>query len=56
MTVALQISGHYCEIVAPYKAQQLLTKVFLAMGHRIFEGQYNGPLLVYNHLLAQIQM
>ena len=26
------------------------------MGHGIFEDQYDGPLIVYNHLLAQIDI
>ena len=26
------------------------------MGHIIFKGQYNGPLIVYNHLLAHMHI
>ena len=26
------------------------------MGHSIFEGEYNSPLILYNHLLAQMHI
>ena len=54
MTVAHQKSGAYCEIGAPYKALLLLNQGNLGHGPWHFEGQYYGPLIVYNHFQAQI--